>query len=173
MIFVTVGTHEQPFNRLIKEVDGLANDKAIKDDFFIQTGFSDYKPKNCEWSKFLSYEKMNELTKKANIVITHGGPASFIAPLELGKIPIVVPRQKKYNEHINNHQVEFVKQIDKKVGNIIPVYNIKDLRNAIINYDDLASQLHKHITSNNLKFNNNLSHIVDGLLGENHGNIKG
>ena len=114
MIFVTVGTHEQPFNRLVKEIDKLAKNKDIKDEFFIQTGFSDYRPQNCKWKKFLSYEEMSKFTQDANIIITHGGPASFIAPLELGKIPIVVPRQKKYNEHINNHQVEFVNLICRK-----------------------------------------------------------
>lgn len=31
MIFVTVGTHEQPFNRLIKEVDRLVADGKIKE----------------------------------------------------------------------------------------------------------------------------------------------
>lgn len=40
MIFVTVGTHEQPFNRLIQKVDELKHDGIIKDDVIIQTGFS-------------------------------------------------------------------------------------------------------------------------------------
>ena len=40
MIFVTVGTHEQPFNRLIQKVDELKRDGVIKDDVIIQTGFS-------------------------------------------------------------------------------------------------------------------------------------
>ena len=44
MIFVTVGTHEQQFNRLIKKIDQLKKDGHIKDDVFIQTGFSDYIP---------------------------------------------------------------------------------------------------------------------------------
>lgn len=42
MIFVTVGTHEQPFNRLIQKVDELKRDGVIKDDVIIQTGFSTY-----------------------------------------------------------------------------------------------------------------------------------
>ncbi len=36
MIFVTVGTHEQPFNRLIQKVDELKHDGIIKDDVIIQ-----------------------------------------------------------------------------------------------------------------------------------------
>lgn len=55
MIFVTVGTHEQPFNRLIKKVDELIGDGKITENVFMQTGYSTYEPKNCEWSPFLSY----------------------------------------------------------------------------------------------------------------------
>lgn len=39
MIFVTVGTHEQPFNRLIQKVDELKRDGIIKDEVIIQTGW--------------------------------------------------------------------------------------------------------------------------------------
>ncbi|HEM4221640.1 TPA: multidrug MFS transporter, partial [Streptococcus suis] len=38
MIFVTVGTHEQQFNRLIKEIDLLKKNGSITDEIFIQTG---------------------------------------------------------------------------------------------------------------------------------------
>ena len=38
MIFVTVGTHEQPFNRLIQKIDELKKDGTIQDDVIIQTG---------------------------------------------------------------------------------------------------------------------------------------
>lgn len=46
MIFVTVGTHEQPFNRLIQKVDELKKDGTIQDDVIIQTGFS-----TCKWQQ--------------------------------------------------------------------------------------------------------------------------
>lgn len=45
MIFVTVGTHEQPFNRLVKAVDDLKKNGVIIDEVIMQTGFSTYKPK--------------------------------------------------------------------------------------------------------------------------------
>ena len=32
MIFVTVGTHEQPFNRLVKKVDDLKKNGIIQED---------------------------------------------------------------------------------------------------------------------------------------------
>lgn len=40
MIFVTVGTHEQPFNRLIKKVDELKRDGVIQEDVIMQTGLN-------------------------------------------------------------------------------------------------------------------------------------
>ncbi|MTV88272.1 hypothetical protein GM543_12435, partial [Streptococcus pneumoniae] len=61
MIFVTIGTHEQQFNRLIKEVDRLKGEGFIQDEVFIQTGYSSYIPQYCEWEKIISYEKMNKL----------------------------------------------------------------------------------------------------------------
>ena len=109
MIFVTVGTHEQQFNRLIKEIDRLKESGIIQEDVLMQTGFSTYEPKYCEWKKMLSYNEMNEMYEKADIIITHGGPASFMKALEMKKVPIVVPRQAQFDEHVNDHQVDFVK----------------------------------------------------------------
>ena len=45
MIFVTVGTHEQPFNRLIKKIDELKKNGIIQEEVIIQTGFSTYEPR--------------------------------------------------------------------------------------------------------------------------------
>ena len=114
MIFVTVGTHEQQFNRLIEYVDNLKRDGVIQEEVIMQTGFCTYEPKFCEWNKLISYKEMIKNVEDARIVITHGGPASFIMPLQIGKIPIVVPRQVEFNEHVNNHQVEFAKAVEKK-----------------------------------------------------------
>ena len=50
MIFVTGGTHEQPFNRLIKKVDELKRDGIIREEVVMQTGFSTYEPEYCQWS---------------------------------------------------------------------------------------------------------------------------
>ena len=77
---------------------------------------------------------MQEYLKSARIVITHGGPASFIAPLSIGKIPIVVPRQKNFNEHVNNHQKDFVEQVVARDNAIIPCYDIDDLGRLIKQY---------------------------------------
>lgn len=164
MIFVTVGTHEQQFNRLVEEVDKLKEDGVIKEDVFIQTGFSTYEPKHCQWSKLISYKEMNNKIKEARIIITHGGPASFIAPLQIGKIPIVVPRQEKYGEHVNDHQLEFAKNVEKRNKNIIPVYDIKELKENILNYDNIVNKIEKQYSSNTKKFVEKLETEIEKMF---------
>lgn len=164
MIFVTVGTHEQQFNRLVEEVDKLKADGSIKEDVFIQTGFSTYEPKYCQWSKLISYKEMNNKIEEARIIITHGGPASFIAPLQIGKIPIVVPRQEKYAEHVNNHQLEFAKNVEERNKNIIPVYDIKDLKEKILSYDKIIEKMDITNVSNNDYFCTRFEKEVQEML---------
>lgn len=164
MIFVTVGTHEQPFNRLVKAVDDLKRDGIIAEDVIIQTGFSTYEPKYCQWSKLIPYKQMIENVKNARIVITHGGPASFIMPLQIGKTPIVVPRQHKYNEHINDHQVEFARNVSKRMGTIIDVENINELGSIIKTYDQIVANMYHGMKSNNEKFCKELDHVINELF---------
>lgn len=164
MIFLTVGTHEQPFNRLIEKMDSLKKDGLIEEDVIIQTGFSTYIPNNCRYDKFFGHDIMKTYVQEARIVITHGGPSSFIMPLQVGKIPIVVPRQKRYDEHVNDHQVDFVEQVEKRQKNIIVVKDIESLADTIINYDDIVNRMNKEISSNNDYFNNKLQEIVEQLF---------
>lgn len=152
MIFVTVGTHEQPFNRLIDAVDVLRGTGVIDEPVIIQTGFSTYEPQHCEWHKLLPYSEMMEKVAEARIVITHGGPASFIMPLQIGKIPIVVPRQLQFNEHVNDHQVDFTKAVAERMGNIIPIYNIAGLSDVISQYDEIVMSMQNMNLSSNTGF---------------------
>ena len=164
MIFVTVGTHEQPFNRLIKKVDELKRDGVIQEDVIMQTGFSTYEPKYCEWSKLIPYQQMIKNVEDARIVITHGGPASFIMPLQIGKVPIVVPRQHKFDEHVNDHQVEFARNVAERMGTIIPVEDIGKLEEIIMDYDQIAAGMGLGMSGNNEKFCSELEDIIHYIL---------
>ena len=159
MIFVTVGTHEQQFNRLIKEVDRLKKEKLIDDDVFIQTGFSDYEPKYCQWSNMISYEDMEKYIDQTDIIITHGGPATFMGVLAKGKTPIVVPRQYQYGEHVNDHQVEFLKQVES-IYNLIGVFDVNDLAEAIV--DGYRNQV--KLVSNHTNFMNGFAEIISEIV---------
>ncbi len=160
MIFVTVGTHEQPFDRLVEYMDKWAAEHDEK--VILQIGYSTYIPRTATWSKLYPYKKMLEFVDEARIVVTHGGPSSFIMPLQIGKTPIVVPRQRKYGEHINDHQLEFAKEVANRMGTIIVIEDVEKLGEVIENYDEMKKEGKN--TSNNAKFNLALEKIVDGMF---------
>ena len=153
MIFVTVGTHEQPFNRLIKEVDRLKKEGIITDEVFIQTGFSTYEPQYCDWKNIISYPEMEDYMNRADIIITHGGPATFMGAIAKGKKPIVVPRQEKFGEHVNDHQLGFAEQVSQRFGSIVVVEEINELQNYF-NLDLFQTTNHSYDIKNKFEMSN-------------------
>ena len=105
MILVTLGTQQQKFYRLLKAIEDLDLDEEI----IVQAGgSSDYKSDKFKMFKFISYDEMNELLKRADLVITHGGTGSILGALKNGNKVIACPRLSKYGEHVDDHQKEIV-----------------------------------------------------------------
>lgn len=128
MLFVTVGTHNQGFERLVKKVDEIA--PKLDQEIIIQTGHTEYKPKNCKYKAFFTQREFEKMCREASVVITHGGIGSIITPLKMCKPVIVVPRLKQYNEHTDDHQLQITKELEVQ-KKIIAVYNIENLIVAI------------------------------------------
>ncbi len=164
MIFVTVGTHEQPFDRLLKCIDKMIEDGLIKEEVIVQKGYTDYEMKNCKSEKLIPYEEMQDNISRARIVVTHGGPASFLDSLRYGKIPIVVPRQKEYNEHVNNHQLDFAKEVENRMKNIIVAETEEEIIDCIVNYDKKIAKLNSSNNSNNINFCKALAKEIEKIL---------
>lgn len=99
-------------------------------------------------------------------ILTSGGPASFIMPLQIGKTPIVVPRQHQFNEHVNDHQVEFARNVAQRMGTIIPVEDINMLGDIITNYNQIVAGMEHKMKCNNTnfckKFEKNITEIFQG-----------
>ncbi len=111
-------------------------------------------------------QKIDELKRDAVITedaITHGDPASFVMPLQIGKTPLVIPRQHKFNEHVNDHQVEFARNVAERMGTIIAGEDIDKLGDVNRDYDHIVSSIGHCISSNNEKFNEELEEIVNRL----------
>ena len=85
-------------------------------------------------------------------------------PLQIGKIPIVVPRQHQFGEHVNDHQVEFARNVSERMGTIIDVEDIEKLGDIIANYDQIVADMGHAISSNNAKFNEELEKLVEKLF---------
>ncbi|MGE1101267.1 glycosyltransferase [Peribacillus simplex] len=164
MIFITVGTHEQQFNRLLEKINELKTEKKLKEEVVIQSGYSDYIADSCYFKNIMSFTEMTNYIKDARIVITHGGPGSIFSVINQGKIPVVVPRNPLYGEHVDNHQMEFVKRMVEQ-KKVIGVFEVEEILHNIENYENKASKL---ILSNQNQLNNNFvgefSKIIKSLF---------
>ena len=147
MIFVTLGSQKFQFNRLLQMVDNLNTDEEI----FAQTGYSDYKPKNYKFKDFLSRDEYKEFIAKSDIVITHAGTGAVIGAVKQGKKVIAVPRLSKYGEHVDDHQVELVKQ-----------FSDLDLIEVCLD-DDLSASLQKVMQKSYKSYQSNTDVIISDL----------
>ena len=126
MIFVTLGTQDKSFKRLLEDIDQLLKEKKIKDQVIVQAGFTKFKSDDMEIFDLVSKEDFDCYIKECDILITHGGVGSILTGLKYQKKVIACPRLAKYHEHINDHQVQIVTKFGE-AGYILPYYDGDDL----------------------------------------------
>lgn len=147
MIFVTLGSQKFQFNRLLEYIDRLVEDRIITDEIFAQIGYSDYKPKNYEYKEFLDREEFSQVMSKCDTVITHGGTGAIIGAVKKNKKVIAIPRLSKFEEHVDDHQIEIVNQFhDMEL--ILGVSNVEDLEKELSKIESLSLNSYE---SNTLK----------------------
>ena len=125
MIFVTLGTHQDPFPRLIEGLQRLEGH-----DLVVQHGHSPAPIHAAETADFLSFEQLLEQIRRADAVVTHAGVGSILTCLRLGRTPLVVPRQSRFGEHVDDHQVELTEALAGD-GKVVPVWDVGDLPDLI------------------------------------------
>ena len=116
MIFVTAGTTNFPFKRLEEIVLDIG--KEVTDEQIIfqisQSTLASY-TQNIKIKEFIKPGKFNDYLMRADYILSHAGYATVMKSLRFGRrIPVVLPRKKKYGEHVNDHQVNFAKYMQKK-----------------------------------------------------------
>lgn len=105
MIYVSLGTHEQPFVRALDIVLSLTADEYL----VIQHGSTPARAdtlKNCSWEQFVEWSVMRQHLADASVVVGHAGVGFILLALQTGKIPVVIPRLARFHEHVDDHQVE-------------------------------------------------------------------
>ncbi len=114
MILVITGTERFSFHRLVAAVDELASEQRLSDDVFVQLGCGTYVPNACEWQRLIPFREMAERIEQASLVISHAGAGTILLCLQYGQRPVVVPRRKKYAEHVDDHQLMFARKLDEQ-----------------------------------------------------------
>lgn len=131
MILVLLGTQNNSFHRLLEEIEKNIKDGTIKEEVIVQAGYTKFQSYRMRIIDLMSKEQLEKFQDEADLIITHGGVGSIISSLEKGKKVIAVPRMHEYGEHVNNHQIEIVKDFNDK-GYIIGIEKVEDLKEAII-----------------------------------------
>lgn len=114
MIFVTLGTQKFQLNRLLVKLDELCEAGMIKDVIYAQKGYSDYTPKNYDYTDFMNRDEFEDRIKESSLVITHSGVGSILSAMQEKKPVIVFPRLGKFKEHVDDHQCEIAEAFSKK-----------------------------------------------------------
>lgn len=157
-VFITLGSQKFQFNRLLKAVDELCERGTLDvEDVFAQIGYSDYIPQKYNYKTFLDRDEFSNEMEKADIVITHGGTGAIIGAVKRGKKVIAVPRLAKYGEHVDDHQLQLIKQFDD-LNLICPCRDTNKLEAAL---DTVQRTKYNSYKSNTL---NIISSIEDYLM---------
>lgn len=129
MIFLTVGT-EFPFDRLVRAVDKMVGNSVLTEEVYAQIGHGEYRPSYMLWVSTMEKERYDERIRECSAVIAHAGMGTILRCMELRKPLLVMPRLKKYGEHVNDHQLGTARRFES-LGYILVAQNTQDLRACV------------------------------------------
>ena len=156
MIFVTLGTQDKSFERLLKEIDVCIEQKIIKEKVIVQSGYTKYESKNMEIVDFMDNDQFQKYIDTCSLLITHGGAGSILTGMKKNKKVIAIPRLAKYKEHTNDHQLQIVNNLSTD-GYILKCTNLKKL-GAIIK--DSKNFTPKKYKANNKKMLDTIENYI-------------
>jgi UDP-N-acetylglucosamine transferase subunit ALG13 len=126
--FVSVGNAKQPFLRLLNAV--VDNLSVLPAPVLMQTGAAaGFNAEGCRCIDFMAMEAFATQIHSADLVILHGGAGSLLHAVSAGKVPVVMPRLAAYQEHIDDHQVEFTHELEQ-LGKIVVCQDSAQLAEA-------------------------------------------
>jgi UDP-N-acetylglucosamine transferase subunit ALG13 len=112
--FVAVGTHGQPFDRLLKTVDDAVGSGLLPGPVVAQAGVSTYRPRHFRTCSWLQPDEITDGMKSSRYVICHAGAGIVATGLRAGHRPLLLARRVERGEHTDDHQL----QISRKLGDL-------------------------------------------------------
>jgi len=150
--FISVGNALQPFSRLAKIINQV--ELMLPRPIFIQSGNTIFNCKEATIKKKITLTEFEERVLNSNVLILHAGAGSVIHALQKNKLPIIMAREKRYGEHIDDHQVEFANAL-AMLDRVLMIKNKEDLEFAIH---------HKNKELSEIKNNERLLTLIDKII---------
>jgi UDP-N-acetylglucosamine transferase subunit ALG13 len=80
-------------------------------------------------------DKAIEYIQNSQLVVSHAGIGTIFLCKEYGIPIIIIPKRKKYGEHMNDHQLEIAKTLEKREDeNIFVIYEEDQLLEKILEF---------------------------------------
>lgn len=124
MIFATVGTHHQPFARMLAALRAIDPAELV-----VQYGPGEPPPASVA-RPFMPFDEMLHWFGTADQVISHAGVGSILLARREGHVPLVFPRRHDLGEHVDEHQAELVEALAGRDA-VIAVRDAAELPEAL------------------------------------------
>ncbi|MFH0970360.1 MAG: glycosyltransferase [Candidatus Diapherotrites archaeon] len=130
MIFVSVGTHPQPFYRLLNEIAMLVDQKIIQEEVVVQSGNTPFTHPKMKVTSFMSIPTFEKNLSECRLFVTHAGEGNIGTALQMGKPLIIMPRHRENGEHTDDHQLELAHTIASR-GDGVVVESLKEWKTTL------------------------------------------
>jgi UDP-N-acetylglucosamine transferase subunit ALG13 len=100
-VVVTLGTNPFPFRRLLDRLVAILPADAH---VVWQTGSTDASDLPVAARSFMPADELDAEIQRADVVVAHAGAGSALQALDLGKVPVLVPRLAALGEQTDDHQ---------------------------------------------------------------------
>jgi UDP-N-acetylglucosamine transferase subunit ALG13 len=117
-------------DRLVEALDRLVATGEIDEPVIIQSAAFGRGPTHATAVGVVSFDQLETWARESSVIVTHGGPGSIVLALAAGRRPVVVPRDPACREHVDDHQVRFVRWLAARRP-IRPVFDVAELSAAI------------------------------------------
>ena len=107
MILVSTGTNGAPFDRLLRQLDGLGQGEEM----LVQHGPSAIRPHGATCVAAIPFHQFVEEARRARVFVTHAGVGSILVALMTGHRPILVPRLQHHREAVDDHQLDLSQRL--------------------------------------------------------------
>lgn len=127
MIFVALGTDEHPFPRALELVAPLGADHelVVQHGHTPPTGID-----GARWLEFMPYDEVVARMTSSSAVVCHSGVGTIMTALGCGKRPLVLVREERRGEHVDDHQRQIATALRDR-GLVTLVESTEELRAAL------------------------------------------
>lgn len=114
-VVVTFGTQAgYGFERAARRIVPLLRQVAPQAEVLWQVGDTDMTGLDVDHVGSVPYARMVEQMAQADLVISHAGVGTALAALEVGHVPVLVPRRRAHHEHTDDHQAEIAAELQAR-----------------------------------------------------------